>query len=59
LAQFAGSGFKIVTKDEYARRLTFCDACAHRNGWQCLACGCIISFKAHGRVWKCPLGYWT
>jgi hypothetical protein len=58
LAQFAGSGFKIVNRDEYEQRLKVCDGCPRRNGWQCLECGCIISFKAHAVVWECPLGYW-
>lgn len=58
LAGFVADGLKTVTKDQYHRRLEICDACSHRRKNRCLACGCRLSLKARGRVFKCPKKKW-
>jgi len=57
-AQFIVSGAKTVTREEYEERIRICDACLDRKGWRCPECGCVITLKARGRVWKCAKGKW-
>ena len=58
LAAFVCDGCQLVSKDEYAARLTVCDSCLSRKGNWCRACGCHLSLKAKGRAFRCPEGKW-
>jgi hypothetical protein len=59
LAAFVTDGAKLVDKEMYAARLEVCDACDQRSGNRCGSCGCLLSLKASGRAFDCPLGKWT
>lgn len=60
LKEFGADKCKTVSHAEYARRLTICAACELRHPTlnRCKLCGCMLSLKAKGRVWKCPIGRW-
>ena len=58
-AAFVADGCHTVDKSEYAARLAVCDTCDQRQDNWCLACGCNLAFKAHGRAMQCPLGKWA
>ena len=58
LADFVADGCKTVSEEDYRMRLEICDRCDQRRGNRCLKCGCRLSLKARGRVFKCPLGKW-
>lgn len=58
LVEFVFDGCETVTADQYEDRLRLCDSCGERQEDQCGACGCLLSIKAKGRVWTCPLGKW-
>lgn len=62
---FVGSGFQLVDKAEYQRRLDICTGCDSRgdervrgNQKRCGECGCYVAVKAQAVAWKCPLGKW-
>lgn len=59
LAAFVSDGAKLVDEETYASRLEVCDSCDHRSGNRCGSCGCLLSLKAAGRAFDCPLGKWT
>jgi hypothetical protein len=58
LADFLADGCQTVTAEQYRERLEICDACPARRGNRCLVCGCRLSLKARGRVFRCPQGHW-
>lgn len=58
LAAFVTDGAKLVDKEMYAARLEVCDACDQRSGNRCGSCGCMLSLKAAGRAFECPLNKW-
>lgn len=58
LAEFVSDGCRLVTTDDYRRRLEICDACAERTGNRCRRCGCRLAVKARGRSFSCPLNKW-
>lgn len=58
LAAFVADGARTVDADRYRARLEICDTCDRREGAKCLECGCVLSIKARGRAFKCPLDKW-
>ena len=58
VAAFVGYGMQGADKEVYAARLAVCDTCEQRSGNRCLKCGCLLSLKASGRIFECPLGKW-
>lgn len=59
LAQFVGSGFKTVGRDQQQHRLDLCTACDHHTGMRCRACGCFTKLKTRLSHEACPLGKWS
>ena len=64
-AKFLASGFKVVDRAEYERRLAICDGCEFRgdervggNDHRCGECGCYVAVKAEAVAWLCPVGKW-
>jgi hypothetical protein len=58
IVEFVSDGLQTVTADQYRRRLAICDSCECRRNNRCLKCGCRLSLKARGRVFRCPLDKW-
>ena len=58
LGQFVSDGCRLVSTDEYRRRLETCDTCEFRRGGRCMKCGCRLRWKARGRAFRCPAGKW-
>jgi hypothetical protein len=59
--KFAASGFKLVSQEEYDRRLAICRApCEFWDPTQerCTKCGCVDTWKAWLDSQKCPMDYW-
>lgn len=56
MAKWAGSGFALVSKDEYLRRRNICNVC--NGGWRCPVCGCSLWAKAHLETQHCDKGLW-
>ena len=48
----------VVDDAQYRQRLEICRTCDRRTGKRCTACGCWITVKARGRVFRCPIGRW-
>jgi len=57
---FVADGMRIVDQKTYDARLETCKACRFfsRERGRCRKCGCAAKYKARGRVWTCPMGYW-
>ena len=55
---FVGDGCGVVDDAQYRQRLEICRTCDRRTGKRCTACGCWITVKARGRVFRCPIGRW-
>lgn len=58
IVAFVADGCTTVSQDEYAKRLNICDGCDQRDDDKCKACGCMLSLKARGRAFECPLKKW-
>lgn len=58
LTDFVADGLKLVSREDYERRLRICDSCDQRVGDNCQRCGCQLKLKARGRAFQCPLGHW-
>ena len=58
LALFVADVCRLVSSEEYARRLGICDGCELRYGTRCRMCGCTLVLKAKGRRWHCPIKKW-
>jgi hypothetical protein len=58
IAAFVSDGLRLVSQEEYARRLAICEPCKHRRHSRCSKCGCGLTLKAKGRAFKCPIGLW-
>ncbi len=56
LFQYAKSGFKNVTDEEYQKRITICEACPfyELQSGRCKLCGCVQSVKARMSSSQCP-----
>lgn len=60
---FAASGFKTVTEEQYNERRAICEGCQFfdPNGFmgigRCRKCGC-SSYKLNIAASRCPFGYW-
>jgi hypothetical protein len=44
MVKWTGSGFALVSQDEYLRRRIICNTCS--GGWRCPKCGCMLWAKA-------------
>jgi hypothetical protein len=61
--EFAASGFKTVTKEQYDARRAICESCQFfdPNGFaglgRCRKCGC-SSYKLNVATAQCPFGFW-
>lgn len=58
LATFICDGMRLVDKAEYERRLNCCDKCSSRLENRCIHCGCVLTLKAAGLAFQCPIGKW-
>jgi tetratricopeptide (TPR) repeat protein len=58
LAQFVGSGMKLVTTDVFQQRLQLCGDCSYHTGLRCRVCGCFTKLKGRLPHESCPLGQW-
>ena len=58
LADFVADGCTTVSEEQYRQRLEICDACDQRRDNRCMQCGCRLSLKVRGRVFRCPLDKW-
>jgi hypothetical protein len=58
LVSFVSDGCKLVTTEQYEKRLQVCDACEFRENRRCVKCGCAIDWKARGRAFQCKEGKW-
>jgi len=58
MVDFIRDGMALVTADERRRRLDICRECSRRRENRCVECGCVLSVKAWGRAWTCPIGRW-
>jgi tetratricopeptide (TPR) repeat protein len=58
MAQFLGSGLKIVSRPEREERLRICSACPHHTGLRCRLCGCFTNTKARLPYEECPIRKW-
>lgn len=56
--QYAESGFKNTSEEEYHKRLLVCSTCEEFNNNRCNKCGCYLKLKAKMATEKCPLGKW-
>lgn len=59
IADFVKSGFKLLSEEEYTKRMTICDTCEYRVNKRCRLCGCSLPFKVRGESFKCPAGKWN
>jgi hypoxanthine phosphoribosyltransferase len=57
---YAKSGFKNVTPEQYKNRLNICSTCEHYDNGRCkhVGCGCFLSTKAWLSSEKCPIDKW-
>lgn len=53
---------KLVSKEEYNKRLGTCNACEYlkQDVMRCTECGCFVKFKAlyKSNDFECPKGKW-
>lgn len=56
MLKWAGSGFKIVKRDEFIRRRIICKGCG--DGIRCPDCGCFLHLKGALKTEDCPRGLW-
>jgi len=56
MRKWTGSGFKVVHRDEYRKRLNKCKECTEKK--TCPFCGCNLWAKAALKTEQCPLGRW-
>ena len=58
--KFVCSGCQMVDAEEMERRTQICMACDFfiRRRGRCSKCGCFKAFKARGKVFECPVGFW-
>lgn len=55
LRQLALHNEKLVTEEEYARRIEICRSCqALQYGTTCRYCGCLVEIKAKLESSRCP-----
>ncbi len=63
MVKFAKSGLKLVSKQEYEKRLQICNSnqCGYYEKGRCLhpACGCFLSKKCWIKSENCPLDLWN
>lgn len=59
LASFVADGARTVSLAQFQSRLEVCSKCDRRRGNRCRECGCQLTLKASGRVFRCPLGKWA
>ena len=55
---YAKSGFKNVTTEQYKDRLNICNKCEFLDDSRCTQCGCFIGVKAWIASEKCPIDKW-
>jgi hypothetical protein len=51
---FVSDGCRLVSKEDYERRLSICATCPERTGMSCDICGCALRAKARARAFHCP-----
>lgn len=58
LAQFLGSGLKMVSDEVRQQRLQICAECEHHTGMRCRLCSCFTSAKTRLPHQECPIQKW-
>ena len=58
VAAFVSDGLKLVDNETYAARMAVCETGQFRSNNHCSQCGCMLTLKASGRAFKCPIGKW-
>jgi hypothetical protein len=58
VATHVAGGCHSVATEDYAARLSVCEACPERRENVCLRCGCYLTLKAHWRAMECPMNKW-
>ncbi|MFK7818514.1 MAG: DUF6171 family protein [Planctomycetaceae bacterium] len=59
MKEFFKDGCRLVDDEEYERRMSICGGCEFLHGSRCMKCGCGLTFKARGQVFRCPIGKWA
>lgn len=58
MAKAVMDGFKVVTEEEYNKRLEICKGCPFYKYSRCTKCGCFMNFKSKLNSGSCPEGKW-
>lgn len=60
VGKFARAGFKVVSSDQYRKRLTICAGCEEfTKNQRCRVCGCYMTVKAKMATTDCPRSKWS
>ncbi len=60
VTEWVAEGAPVVSKEDYAERLSDCNSCEHliRKSMRCGECGCKVEYKARMKTKNCPIGIW-